>query len=445
MKANQGRRKLFAAVVIAVVVTVAWSLIVWGRSLSVKNSYAKAWSGRLDGALDFRLSSKPSARYLLLAPPGYDPNKKYQLWVSLHGIVGGAEEGLCEWYWYAKKRGVFLLAPHGSHQLQTNNKLNRHLAYWDYENDPTDIVDMIREVKSRYSVDDQNVVLFGTSSGATMALAVASRVPNQVAFLGLYSFEWGPQEGFESIGESGLKVASKRAHMFFSGGLADANFDKSSFDSSIASLRGMGFQVEALAWPGVGHDDRPFREETMRCFDSARGKPTAEPSWVMNLSGLWRAKFVMKLAQDNICHDDPGPSKQALAMITTSYDDRLWQEVPVPLRRPQWKGDWSNKWDGETVLRKQVNIPSAEAGKDLTVNLGFVESIDQTYFNGVQIGSATNDDPYYLWKPRIYTIPGALVHRGNNLLAVRLFDRCGGGGMSEAGPGELRLYQKERY
>jgi hypothetical protein len=88
---------------------------------STRKTFAKVWSGRTDGTLDFRLESNPAARYLLLPPEGYDPLKKYELWVAFHGIAGTAEDGLTEWYHLAKERGAFLLSPHGSRRLRADS------------------------------------------------------------------------------------------------------------------------------------------------------------------------------------------------------------------------------------------------------------------------------------------------------------------------------------
>jgi len=149
---------------------------------------------------------------------------------------------------------------------------------------------------------------------------------------------------------------------------------------------------------------------------------------------------VTRIPAGGICHDDPGPSLEAKRMAAPDWNDATWQEVPVPLWRSKWQGDWNGDlWSGETVMRKEVIVPPTIAGHPLQVNLGLFESLDNTYFNGIEIGKTTNDDPYWLWKPRNYEIPGKLVRSGRNVISVRFFDRCGGGGITYAGPRELQI------
>ena len=110
-------------------------------------------------------------------------------------------------------------------------------------------------------------------------------------------------------------------------------------------------------------------------------------------------------------------------------DDAKWQNIAVP-------GNWENagvsawkNFDGIALYRRAVEIPAAWAGKDLTLHLGAIDDADTTYWNGTAIGSSSGWD-----KQRVYTIPGAQVKAGRNLLAVRVLDNSGGGGMT--GPAE---------
>ena len=110
-------------------------------------------------------------------------------------------------------------------------------------------------------------------------------------------------------------------------------------------------------------------------------------------------------------------------------DDAKWQNIAVP-------GNWENAgvsawkdFDGIALYRRAVEIPNDWAGKDLTLHLGAIDDADTTYWNGAQIGSGSG------WEQqRVYKIPGAQVLAGRNLLAVRVLDNSGNGGMT--GPAE---------
>jgi sialate O-acetylesterase len=83
-----------------------------------------------------------------------------------------------------------------------------------------------------------------------------------------------------------------------------------------------------------------------------------------------------------------------------------------------------------------LEVPAAWAGKDLTLKLGAIDDFDTTYFNGERVGSTGPDTPNAWTAQRLYRVPGSLVRAGRNTVAVRVFDRVGGGGF---GGGEMSL------
>ena len=89
--------------------------------------------------------------------------------------------------------------------------------------------------------------------------------------------------------------------------------------------------------------------------------------------------------------------------------------------------------DGAIWFRRVVDVPASWAGKDLELNLPPVDDYDTTYFNGTKVGSIGRETPNSYMVPRKYVVPGALVHAGANLIAVRVFDSAGEGGFSRGG------------
>src|SRR6185369_17985193 len=53
--------------------------------------------------------------------------------------------------------------------------------------------------------------------------------------------------------------------------------------------------------------------------------------------------------------------------------------------------------------------------------------------NGIKIGSIARETPNSYMVARKYVVPGALVHAGANLIAIRVFDSAGEGGFSRGG------------
>jgi sialate O-acetylesterase len=85
------------------------------------------------------------------------------------------------------------------------------------------------------------------------------------------------------------------------------------------------------------------------------------------------------------------------------------------------------EFDGTVWFRKQITIPQAWVHHDLTLDVGPVDDIDVTFVNGQKVGSHEGEG---LWQVnRIYRIPGSLVDSTKLLVAVRVIDYQGGGGI----------------
>ena len=59
-----------------------------------------------------------------------------------------------------------------------------------------------------------------------------------------------------------------------------------------------------------------------------------------------------------------------------------------------------------------------------------IDDYDITFFNGQKVGGMGLDSGSPWQTPRVYTIPGLLVKAGKNVIAVRVFDTGGGGGIT---------------
>lgn len=108
-----------------------------------------------------------------------------------------------------------------------------------------------------------------------------------------------------------------------------------------------------------------------------------------------------------------------------NVDPALWKTMDLPQK-------WENAGlplDGIVWFRRDVTIPEAWAGQDLTLKLTAIDDWDKTYFNGIQVGQTTREVPMPYATPRIYQVPGHLVQAGKNVIAVRVFDGQGGGGI----------------
>jgi sialate O-acetylesterase len=131
---------------------------------------------------------------------------------------------------------------------------------------------------------------------------------------------------------------------------------------------------------------------------------------------------------------DEGNKGEGLGYAKPELDLAGWKKM----RLPQFWENAGLNLDGSIWFRRDVDVPASWSGRDLTLSLGPVDDYDTTYFNGTRVGStdATTPDSYSV--PRVYKIPGSLVRAGRNVVAVRVFDRMGGGGFGAA-PGVMSL------
>lgn len=116
--------------------------------------------------------------------------------------------------------------------------------------------------------------------------------------------------------------------------------------------------------------------------------------------------------------NDPGT---AAGWAKPDADDASWKGADIS--KP-WEQNGLENYDGIGWYRRAFDAPADWAGKDLTLSLGPIDDIDTTFFNGEKIGSKD------VWNAeRVYKVPGKLVKVGRNVIAIRVFDNQGGGGM----------------
>lgn len=151
-------------------------------------------------------------------------------------------------------------------------------------------------------------------------------------------------------------------------------------------------------------------------------------TWSLNLDGSWQMKPTLRLAPavgDATAYPDRGITPAARALVGPTAPSEGWTTVTLPQMVP-----FFSDYDGEAVFRKEIVVPAEEAGKNMILALGALTDFDRTYFNGVEVGHTDMKTADWQQVPRTYTVPGRLVKVGSNVIAVRLFNRCGPGGFA---------------
>ena len=123
------------------------------------------------------------------------------------------------------------------------------------------------------------------------------------------------------------------------------------------------------------------------------------------------------------------------------FDDGQWQTVILPDTWQHHSG-----YTDENVygwFRRHIEIPAECKGKDFYLLLGCVDDVDETWLNGQRIGGLGPFPPDYrtAWDvQRRYLVPASLVRGdGSDVLAVRVFNGGGNGGIYEAGMKSARV------
>jgi sialate O-acetylesterase len=106
------------------------------------------------------------------------------------------------------------------------------------------------------------------------------------------------------------------------------------------------------------------------------------------------------------------------------FDDGAWREVQVPAPLPLSFGEH----DGTVWLRRAVEIPVHWAGSAVRLEFGAIDDCDTTWWNGEQVGETM--EPGRWNAPRRYAVPPALVKAGRAVVAVRVLDTAGAGGIT---------------
>lgn len=105
----------------------------------------------------------------------------------------------------------------------------------------------------------------------------------------------------------------------------------------------------------------------------------------------------------------------------SDFDDSKWPVMQLP-------GVWENQGlpdlDGTVWFRKNITIADADAGKAAVITLSMIDDNEETYLNGVLIGSTAG---YNI--QRKYTIASGILKAGKNTIAVKVGDTGGGGGI----------------
>ena len=103
------------------------------------------------------------------------------------------------------------------------------------------------------------------------------------------------------------------------------------------------------------------------------------------------------------------------------FNDSNWPEMHAP---ELWENQQLPSLDGTVWMRKAIKISKSDVNQEALIELAKIDDLDSTYVNGVFIGTTKRYD-----ENRKYTIPKNVLKEGENVIAIRIFDYAGGGGI----------------
>ncbi|MCG2615309.1 sialate O-acetylesterase [Terrimonas sp. NA20] len=97
-----------------------------------------------------------------------------------------------------------------------------------------------------------------------------------------------------------------------------------------------------------------------------------------------------------------------------------WGKYSVP---GYWE-DQGMQQDGVIWIKKEIEVDASFLPGEKYLELGMIDDVDSTYFNGYWVGSKDNR---YL--ERRYRIPDSIIRAGRNMITIRIVDKEGRGGV----------------
>ncbi|MCC7418597.1 MAG: PDZ domain-containing protein [Acidobacteria bacterium] len=198
--------------------------------------------------------------YHVEVPDTYDPSRRYQVRVQLHGGVMGRETG-------APRGAGTIGALAGAEQIYVMPFAWRDAPWWS-ERQEENLAAILDALKRTYNVDENHIALAGVSDGATAAYYFAMRQPTIFSsFLALNGHLMVLESPSLRIGELFPNNLLNRPLFVVNGGL-DPLYPAASVGPWVEHLQRRGVDVEYRVQPDGVHDTRwwPRVEEGFEAF-----------------------------------------------------------------------------------------------------------------------------------------------------------------------------------
>lgn len=208
--------------------------------LKTHGGFQAFWKQNLSRLEDAQ--SRAAMKVEVVTPIGYDPSRKYPLFLALHGGGENLEEFRPNWV-SPRLRAEFITA-----YVQSSQVADMTGFHWQDEiRTRRDLEAAYRDVSAKYSVDRDRVLVGGFSSGGFASLVAAFH-----QFLPVRGFVALCPEVPTSIGDDDMVAAARRG---LRGSLLTTELDgRAALQRAFAARwKAIGVDAEIVVTPNVGH------------------------------------------------------------------------------------------------------------------------------------------------------------------------------------------------
>lgn len=192
------------------------------------------------------------------------------------------------------------------------------------------------------------------------------------------------------------------------------------FAKKLNTETGVPIGIITASWPGSNAESWismeylskiPDFEDRIKEYDQSVPNQSKLLKWIKSHPTL-----DMRGGLENAPFDDEECARMG-------YDDSQWPSTELPNYFPEHL----NTFEGTIWFRKWVTIPEEWQEKQLILSLGPIDDMDVAYVNGEPIGKTIASGRYS--QERYYKILPGLVRAGRLLIAVRVINNEGNGGI----------------
>lgn len=172
-------------------------------------------------------------------------------------------------------------------------------------------------------------------------------------------------------------------------------------------------------------------ENVLTQLEQAKPQQAALNEWLSSKEVIDNTELPADTRWNNLDFKDEG-------LVTGKLLENTLTDIALPTQWEQAKVGL-DAFDGTMLFRKEVMIPNEMLNQELILELGPIDDMDVTYFNGIEVGRMMGAGH---WNTnRVYTIPKSLTSKNKNLLSIRVVDTGGGGGFG-GNAESMKIYVK---